>query len=150
MGCAYSARGSNRGAANNKPRPTTPSDSSQPGGPDKTTAPSNPGPASSANVPNKKDATVNITRLEEDGYKLTIQAAVQGMTDGDCVAEFTTPHDKPVVRQVKITSGDASAMCGPIVIPVPEFAYLGDWQAVVTVYAGGQKAVSPAKTITIQ
>jgi hypothetical protein len=130
---------------------TAPASTSQPDGPDKTQIPSSTGPSSSADVPQKKDVTVAITRLEEKDDKVTLEGSVKGATDGDCVVEFTTPNDKPVIREVKaIKSTDAGATCGPIVIPAVQFAYLGDWLVVLKLYTGGGQASSPARTITIQ
>jgi hypothetical protein len=126
-------------------------DTVQPGGPDKTTVPNNPGPANSADVPQKGGVSVTITKLQEADDKVTLEGSVQGASAGTCVAEFTTPNDKPVVRQTNATkTSDNGAACGPFIIPAQQFAYLGDWQAVIKLYVEGGQAASPAKTLTIK
>jgi acetylornithine deacetylase/succinyl-diaminopimelate desuccinylase-like protein len=130
---------------------TAPTTTTEPGGPNKTTIPDSSSPSTSANVPQKKDVSVAITKLEEKDDKVTLEGTVQGTTDGDCVAEFTTPNDKPIVRQIRaVKTSDSGASCGPIVIPAVQFAYLGEWQVVLKIYTGGGQASSPTKTITIQ
>jgi hypothetical protein len=112
--------------------------------------PGNPGPATSDKVPSKEGLAITITQLEQQDNKVIITGMVSGATEGDCVAQFTTPNDKPVIGEAKATPDGAGAKCGPITLPAAGFAYLGDWQVVMSVYTGGGKAASAPKTITIK
>ncbi|HSE61262.1 MAG TPA: hypothetical protein VLA88_03120 [Candidatus Saccharimonadales bacterium] len=124
-------------------------DASTQGGSDKTSLPDHQTVPSSDKVPDKKDATVTIVRLEQKGNEVIIEGDVTGAADGaTCVAEFTTPMDNPVNGEAKLV--DNNTKCGPITLPAADFAYLGNWSVTLTVYTGGGKAVSSAKTITIK
>jgi hypothetical protein len=117
---------------------------------DKTKLPPNPGVSSSDQVPVKEGVEVSVTKLEQNGNDVIIEGAVKGATEGNCVAEFTTPNDLPVIGEAKATKEGDNAKCGPMTLPAADFAYLGDWQVVLKVYTGGGKAASAPKTITIK
>jgi hypothetical protein len=122
-------------------------DSSQ-GGPDKTSLPDNQTVPSSDKVPDKTGVSVSIARLEQTGNDVIVEGNVTGASDGSCVAEFTTPQDNPVNGEAKLTENNTK--CGPITLPAADFAFLGEWSVKLTVYTGGGKAESQAKTITIK
>jgi hypothetical protein len=117
---------------------------------DKTKLPDNPGPSSSDQVPQKEGVSTEITKLEQHGNDVVIEGLVKGATEGNCVAEFTTPNDVPVIGETKATAQGEGATCGPITLAAADFQYLGEWQVVLKVYTGGGKAESPTKTIVIK
>jgi hypothetical protein len=106
----------------------------------------------SSDVPVSTALAVNITKLEQANGSVVISGAVTGATAGTCVAEFTTPQDKPVIKQVAAVNDSTNTTCGPITIDEVEFSYLGDWSAKMTFYTtnNAHQASSPAKTITIK
>lgn len=128
------------------PPPAGPSEQA---GASKADLPDNQTVPSSDKVPNKQDVKVTITKVELTGNNVVIEGDVIGAPDaGTCVAEFTTPNDNPVIGETKLTENNTK--CGPVALPAADFAYLGEWNVTLTVYTGGGKAVSPAKTITIK
>lgn len=114
----------------------------------KASLPDNQTPATSDQIPAKQGVTVTIARVEQSGGNVVIEGDVTGAADGKCVAEFTTPQDNPVIGEANLTQNNTK--CGPVTLPSTDFAYLGDWSVKLTVYTGGGKAESPAKTITIK
>ncbi len=117
---------------------------------DKTDTP----PPPSTDVPPAAGLAVAVTKLEQANGNVTIVGSVtgQGAGDGTCVANFTTPQDRPVVKQAAATVKDGVVTCGPIVIDEVEFSYLGDWQAKLTFYTPQNKSQvsSEPKTIAIK
>jgi hypothetical protein len=110
-------------------------------------------PASDS-VPTSESMSVVISELSYVNGKVTIVGIVDGIQSGlekgQCVVEFTTDRDRPVVKQTDININNSEATCGPIVIDAYNFSYIGKWNVVMKVYAGDKQAVSPKNEVTIE
>jgi hypothetical protein len=142
--------------ASNKPQTETqqtPSDTAGNNGPTKQDIANGDNPVTSTpqNVPQQTGITVGITKLEQSNGSVVIAGAVTGDEGGKCVATFSTPEDRPVIKEVAATKNGGQTVCGPITINEVEFSYLGNWQAKLTYYTSDNKgqASSESKTITI-
>ncbi len=79
-------------------------------------------------------ATLGSPSFEQSGGVVKSSVDISGATGGNCVFNFSTEADRPVVKTVSLGGGVCS-----VSIPEVEFARLGEWQLVVN-YEG--KSVS--------
>ncbi len=102
-------------------------------------------------VPTNQVATVSITSLAQSGGQVTISGLVSNTSSGGtCVAQFTTPNDRPVLKEAAGVVKGTSVNCGPMSIPELQFSFLGNWKATMSYYSNGTKVTSPEKDIVIQ
>lgn len=102
-------------------------------------------------APTDTSLKATITKLEQVGGNVVIGGTVTGSTAGTCTAKFTTPEDKPVIKQFAAKPSGDHLACGPVSIDEAEFTYLGTWKATLSFYdpVTKKQTVSATKTIMI-
>ena len=101
-------------------------------------------------VPVSEGLKASITQLEQKDNLILFSAAVENASSaGSCTVTFSSPNDKPVVKEVDASMKDGVALCGPLNISSLEFSYLGEWQVTLRYYLNDEQAVATGK-ITIR
>ncbi len=72
-------------------------------------------------------ATLGSPSFEQSGGVVRSSVDITGATGGNCVFNFSTEADRPVVKTVSLGGGVCS-----VAIPEVEFARLGEWELVVS------------------
>ncbi len=86
-------------------------------------------------VPVSTTTSIKITSVSQSGGRVVAVAETTGESSGKCVFSFTTPDDKPVVKEVTATNNKCE-----VNIPEVEFTKIGSWSLNVSYYAGDKKA----------
>lgn len=117
--------------------PSKPQNTSQNKAPDAKQQPTNDLPQNSESttteeVPTNDELSVTITKAEQSNGNVTAEASTS--SSGTCVFQYTTPDDKPVIRESQSENGTCKSS-----IREDYFAKLGQWKLKVTYYNNGMK-----------
>lgn len=94
-------------------------------------------------VPTSTTATVQITSFNQADGRIKASAETSGDSGGKCVFSFTTPDDKPVVKEATSVNNKCE-----VSIPEVEFSKIGTWNLNVTYYVNDKK-IEVNKNVTV-
>ncbi len=94
-------------------------------------------------VPTTTTSSIKIASVNQSGGQVTVNAEITGDNGGKCVFSFTTPDDKPVIKEIVASDNKCN-----ISIPEVEFTKIGDWNLAVTYYVNDKK-VEVSQNVTI-
>ena len=86
-------------------------------------------------IPTTTTSSIKIVSVNQTGGQITVDAETSGDSGGKCVFSFTTPDDKPVVKEVVVSGNKCNTS-----IPEVEFTKLGTWNLTATYYVNDKKA----------
>ena len=95
-------------------------------------------------IPVSPDMVATITQLSETSQQVQFAATVTNAAApaGTCVVTFSTPNDRPVVKQFAAALSGTTAVCGPTSFSTNEFSYLGTWQVQLRYFSGSTQATA--------
>lgn len=94
-------------------------------------------------IPTTTTSSIKIVSVNQSGGQITVDAETSGDSGGKCVFSFTTPDDKPVVKEVVVSGNKCNTS-----IPEVEFTKLGTWNLTATYYVNDKK-VEVSQNVTI-